>query len=378
MKSKDKRNVILVIGAIILLGFFGGIFSIGYDDFITVEDFQVLSPELTHTACVPISSAISGVLGMSMCKGETWELYSGARGCGGGSSMNYESSFNVVNNKLMLASAGYPVSATYLKNIDNQDFKTKITLSVNNPREGALGSGIFNIKMGSNVIYENTISTYGYVTKDYLVELIRDINEPLKIHVFINGEETKSFTQIIGDKIFFEVADSTYFCGIGGSATMAINPLKTRAYFNCNVGEDQIVIKDTFKEGSTVDIHALTYSVSNFCPDNYPAIRRSLVEQGSRADIQGIITKQIAQGQSIAVPSGQLLEVYYITGYHSDMGQRCGLGEAYSTLTHSCSGVIEEAKNTVTFVNEKENIVVVGQELPEVTLAERRRSKAPR
>jgi hypothetical protein len=236
--------------------------------------------------------------------------------------------------------------ATYLKDLSNGDIKTKFKMEISSQAYYG-GGGTIALYLDGTKFYSDTIECNGGKfsctnSKDYLVELVKDIENPNLYHVQVNGLEIS--TTNIGKQFSYDFVGTT-------SGTLTIDYLKSRPYYNCQVENDEVVVRDVFTSGSLFTIKDLTYTPVKFCVDSYPAIKRSFLAQGVRADIQGQITKKLTTGQSILVEPQTTLEIYYIADYIEGMGERCGLDSAYDTQENKCVKIISEAEDVVEIIN---------------------------
>lgn len=296
----------------------------------------------------------------------TTDLVSRTCQAGGGSSKGYSGSATIQNGQYVLTSPYNDATSTvtYKTDLKQKDFKTRVTLQVNNPQFNS-GSAIFTLSLGGVQIYTDSITSGNSKlgssnSKDLLIEGIKDIENPDIYHINVNGEEVKqievkSDTALLSYTVNNQNAGT---CPYPGSTALSIDYLKSRPYFNCYVDSDEVVIRDVFVEGSTFGYDDLTYPPVKFCVDSYPAIKRSFTEKGVKADIQGQLTKKIITNQQITVGEGESIEIYYIADYKEGMGLRCGLDLAYDTTAKKCVKIIAEAEDIVEIINNKEFITI--------------------
>jgi hypothetical protein len=126
--------------------------------------------------------------------------------------------------------------------------------------------------------------------------------------------------------------------------------------FSCEVETDEVVVADEFSSGTTFDIGDLAYVPVKFCLDSYPAVVRSMTEEGVATDIKGEITRKLARGASITVNPDETIMVVYIADYEEGMVERCQIGDVYNTRTNQCEKLIEEGEDTILVLN---NITVL-------------------
>tara|TARA_Y100000034_G_scaffold103568_1_gene129290 strand:- start:748 stop:2643 length:1896 start_codon:yes stop_codon:yes gene_type:complete len=365
--------VILGLLAIVGLAFFGGdLLAIGADDFLIEDDFTTTSPALASKQCTTDRS--NRFQPITTCNDGVWESKMGSltnpsASCPGSSS----SSVSVSGNNLNLNSAGGTTAEVkYLKDLKPRDIKFSATFNAGTSAFSKHGSS-FDVFLGSQKLYSDSISNFAFSkfgqsqSKDYLFVLQKDIVDPELFLVMVNGKVvnkvkiTESTAQL---RIKSTSGGSP--CGQSptmGTATFKIDALKSRPYFNCQVDSDEIVVRDAFKEGTTFSIDDLNLRPVKFCVDNYPAIKRSLVNKGARADIQGQLTKKLTKGESITVGKGEVIEIYYIADFKEGLGTRCSLDSAWDTDLKKCVKIIDEQEDIVTFVNTKEIIKLASNQV---------------
>jgi len=300
-----------------------------------------------------------------VCTDDRWQSTtlhrsSASSACGG----SWEGFVDVKDGNLLLESNGDAgSSAKYLVNLKNKDIKTVVKLTVNSQPSSA-DSGGFVIELNGQEITRKSIPlTFSKFaqsrSEDYLIEILKDFNDPNIFHVLVNGVETKT-VGIHSDTAYltYTTTASGMCGGKTSNSVLSVSFLKSRAYFNCNVDTDEVVIKDTFSEKSEFSIKDLTYIPVKFCVDSYPAVKRSFTEKGVRADIQGQTTKILVTGETLKVNTNESLEIYYIADYIENMGERCGLDSAYDTKLKKCVKIISEEEDVIQIINTKEFISV--------------------
>tara|TARA_Y100000310_G_scaffold194176_1_gene194164 strand:+ start:1343 stop:3277 length:1935 start_codon:yes stop_codon:yes gene_type:complete len=355
MVSKKNRDL-LITGVLIIVGlqFFGVIdlFSaIGFDDFLIEDDFSIASPALIGKGTCSSANRVS------TCTDDKWQTVRtslpGRHPCPG---QGAGASTNVNNGKLTLsANSATTAKATYLPNLKGKDIKSSFKLSVGTPGHQTAGGG-FSVYLGDQLVHSDSLSfTFSKLgrsgSKDYLLRLIKDIEDENIFYVEVNGKVTKNIT--ISDKtarLRYEVSSGGSQCH-QSSASLSVDHVKSRPYLNCKIDSDEIVIRDAFREGTTFKIQDLNEKPVKFCIDNYPAIKRVIEEKGSRADIMGTLTKKLVKGQSITVGKGEVIEIYYIADYREGMGNRCTLDSAWDTSLKKCVKIIEEKEDVVQLQN---------------------------
>tara|TARA_Y100000310_G_scaffold344138_1_gene455319 strand:+ start:145 stop:2082 length:1938 start_codon:yes stop_codon:yes gene_type:complete len=356
MVSKKNRDL-LITGVLIIIGlqFFGAIdlFSaIGFDDFLIEDDFSVASPALIGKGTCSSANRVN------TCTDDKWQTVRtslpGRHPCPG---QGASSSTTVSDGKLVLtANSATTAKATYQLNLKDKDIKTNYKLSVGTPGHQTAGGG-FSVYLGNQKVHSDSMSfTFSKLgrsgSKEYLLRLIKDIEEEDLFYIEVNGKVTGNITitETIA-KLKFEVGSGGSQCH-QSSASLTIDQVKARPYFNCAVDSDEVVVRDVFNEGSTFTIRDLTYPrVSQFCVEEYPIIKRSLTKKGIRADKLGTLTNKLVKGQSITVGSGETIEVYAIVDFVEGMGNRCTLDSAWDTTLKKCVKIIEEEEDVVQLQN---------------------------
>lgn len=355
MKKSTKKGVyglllLILVGVIVYYG--SNLFAIAYDDYLIEDDFSIpdpaLSPSATNSYCT--STIVSGGYLNYMCKSDKWQTYQDNYLTFGGANFGCYLNIKQENNNLNFNGEwkSGKIETTYLKNLKNSDIKTSVLLTAGKSNYCGQGSSLA-LSLNDKIVYSLSINEG---SNDLLIEMIKDIENENVYHIIINGKEV-NLVEISSPEAYLKYT----FSGVG---SLQIDYLKSRPYFNCEVDTDEVVIKDTFKEGATFDIKDLTYTPVKFCADSYPVIKRSFDDKGVRADIMGQLTKKIVTGQSITVEPNTAIEVYYIADYKEGMGTRCGLDEAYNPTLKLCSKIITEEEDVLEFINEKK-IVIVGK-----------------
>ena len=356
-------NPLFIIGAVVVIFFLGsqaGLFSIlGVEDWIIYDDFTVQESFNGCSHWVIGSSTNSGTKTYS-CPGDVWSLVlqsgydANANTKGSGWSyipidtlaypdLGYGAQWT--SGTLVLASKGkYGSTASLTSKIGFKNKDAKIT------GIATYNSDIsdFEVLFGKTIIYDSKIdnlaSTKNRINEGFVLEIYQSLTSNNLI-VIVNGvEKTVPYVDDADDKIKFITngRTSTYGGNVQGM-TLGINEVKYRYFFNCEVETDEEAIRDVFNEGTSFNIHDLTYAPTKFCLDSYPAVLRSFEEGGVRADIRGEITKALARGDTITVPAGSTLSIHYIADFQTGMTERCALGEAYDTQSNVCVSVIDEA-----------------------------------
>jgi len=349
-------NPLFILLAIAIVGiylFSGGLLAIGFgDDFIIEDDFTLVDSAFITKNC---DKELQGKGAFFTCESDNWltKWQTDTSSDGNGAS----SSVGVVNNKLVLINNKEPTifaQATYKKDLKNRDIKIKADWSAID--NGAVDGGVkilFNDKEAYSVSKSGFSQATTKVSGEFLLEAILDIENPDLYHIVVNGEEVS----------LIEISEKTLNVKIeplGDSGTLKVNVdfIKSRAYFNCEVDSDEVVIRDRFTEGSSFTLTDLTFKPVKFCVDSYPAIKRSFTDKGVKADIMGQITKKLTTGQTISVGKDEIIEIYYIADYKEGMGEKCSLDSAYDTNKKKCTKVIDEEEDFIEIVNNVEFIKV--------------------
>ena len=139
---------------------------------------------------------------------------------------------------------------------------------------------------------------------------------------------------------------------------MEVDYLLFRPFFNCEVEDDQVIVKDTFSTTFTID--DLTFHPVKFCSDSLPVIIRD-IEKGITGDLRGDITRSLAKGNIIQVPEKRVYTVGYITEFQEGMAERCEISQAYNTQKKKCEQYIEE-KPDIIEVSREIKFIEVGLE----------------
>jgi len=370
MNKKDKKALIIiaVILAIFLLTNSDYISrQFGFDDFAIEDTFDV--PDYTLW---------------------TQETLSFACQSGGGGTTGHSSSASIGGGAYTLSSQGLGAipTVTYNKNLINHDIKTSLTGSYNhnNPADySSAGSMQFVIKLGGIVVYSGGTPPIltGSISANWLIELYKDFQNPDLFHIVVDGVETSTVT-ITAEEAFlsYSITGVDSSCAYPVSGSLSILELKARPYFNCEVENDEVVIKDSFvalpfecPEGQicmAIDpsptptdftIQDLTYTPVKFCVESYPAIKRSFTEEGVRADIQGLITRALTRGETVTVQPDEMIEIYYIADYIEGMGERCAIDSAFDVNSGECTKIINEAADIVQLVDLTELVTVSNEQV---------------
>lgn len=186
-----------------------------------------------------------------------------------------------------------------------------------------------------------------------MLELIPEVTDTDVIHVLWQGLEIARYT-ITGDKQLSISAT--------GQGYVRVKDVRFKPIFSCEVENDEVVVRDSFNEGNTFNIHSLTYEPVKFCVDSYPAVIRDFGEERVAGDIHGDITRKIARGESVTVGDNQAIYFHYIADYVPGMGDPCGIAEVYDADKGECVTLIEEAKDIVVLVRDVIEVEVAQQE----------------
>lgn len=351
-----KTTAIIVISAILVISILaiGGYFATQqtafFDNYFLEDDFTTLT--------------------------DLWKLGQKTNTCqaGGAMTKSYEGSYSLENNNLILSTTdGANYRATYDKNLKGFDIKTKVTISYSHPGKssyGGEGSGSFQILLNNQAIFSGSApSTYTSSSRTYNIEIVQDTANQEKLYLIIDGEPLVKDDNLVSFqfpekeiKISFVKTGNRGSCSYPGSGSLSIDYLRLKPFFDCSIEEDEIIIRDKFTQGSFT-YQDLTYIPKSWCIDNYPAIRRSLTEQGSRADIMGTISRSLTSGETITIQEGEVFEIFYVVDYQEGMGERCSLDEAYDTESKSCVKIIEEQPDAEIFYNINKVIPIQANQL---------------
>ena len=356
-----KKNVIIgtviFIAVIVVLAIIGNIFSIGYDDFLMEDDFIISDPALT----------CSSTSGKKICESNRWksEVYYG------GGSPTTQSLVQEGDSKLIINSQLENAKVTYNGDLKNRDLKWVGKLSLNGASRGGTASGTMNFLINGKQAYSKSLSVPeganrdgGHIEQELLFEAILDIENESIYHIIVNGAEVNKVAVTEPTAmVSWQVNGGSQSSSSIGNMRLELDYLKSRAYYNCRVDNDEVVVRDTFSEGSTFSISNLAYKPVKFCVESYPAIKRSFTEEGTRADIQGLLTRKLANGEKISVAENEAIEIYYIADYKEGMGERCSLDSAFDTKLNKCIKLISEEEDKVEFVNIKEFFEVGKEQL---------------
>lgn len=265
-------------------------------------------------------------------------------------------------------SRGGGSSVTYKKDLSNNDVKFVITKSGGcGCMKNCYSPGSGSITFGGQSV--DTVSDEGPTR--YLYELIKDIDRPDVYIVKKNAERLKEINLNGQPGILNIESRSGETCGIYGgtdSSTVIVDYIKSRPYYNCNVENDEVVVRDRFKSGSfafsqercgnATNCRGLTFTPVKFCLYSYPPIKRSFTEQGIRADIMGQYLTQLTRGEQIVVPENTYIEISYIVDYFEGIKEPCAIDEIYDIEQQTCVKGIFEAPDNFDAVRELKLIQV--------------------
>jgi hypothetical protein len=134
--------------------------------------------------------------------------------------------------------------------------------------------------------------------------------------------------------------------------------VKYAPYMSCEIDyTNEVVVRDKFAEGSTVNMTTLTYTPLKFCPQDLGVLR--FTEQGLTDEL-GSLTEAVARGKSLVVPAGEYWQYDYVTEYVTNMTERCGVGFAYDTSLEECVSVASQQipTNVLLYCEEDADCVV--------------------
>lgn len=215
----------------------------------------------------------------------------------------------------------------YYKN--DHTYRTVSTLKLS---FGDLEFFSFNRKASSPVSVNNI---------DILIEMIPSFEDENIYTIRLNGVDydVVNVSSASSNKLSIDFIgnDQTY-----RGAYLKLDYVKYKIPYNCKIQDDEVLVFDSFSEGSTVNITNLAYEPVKFCLD-YPIKARSFSEDGIKTDIRGEILQKIVRGQSAIVPPAEEWKVYYITKNTPGIELRCNIDEAYNTNTGICENPSEKA-----------------------------------
>ena len=215
-------------------------------------------------------------------------------------------------------------------------------------------------QIGGSYVYYSFISVYmnnvliytcqasnTQSSKECIIEGIPSFEDPEIYTLRLNGDDYKTIntSNNEGDNKLEIRIGATGYNSIDyrlGSVYGSVEYLKYKIPYNCKIEDDEVLVFDSFSEGSTVNISNLAYEPVKFCLD-YPIKARSFSEEGIKTDIRGEILQKIVRGQSSTVPPAEEWKVYYITKNVPNIELRCGVDEAYNTNTGLCESPNEKA-----------------------------------
>ena len=234
-----------------------------------------------------------------------------------------------------------------IKEMPGYNFKTKMTVSRVKAECGGTSATTSTAKVYINDVLAYTCQQSSSVwgTRSCVIEGIASFENPEIYTIRLNGEDyaTVDTTNPIGDKKIKIVSSITRKDDSSNRpASVRVDYFKYKIPYNCKIEDDEVLVFDSFSEGSTVNISNLAYEPVKFCLD-YPIKARSFSEEGIKTDIRGEILQKIVRGQSSTVPPAEEWKVYYITKNVPNIELRCGVDEAYNTNTGLCESPNEKA-----------------------------------
>ena len=206
-------------------------------------------------------------------------------------------------------------------------------------------SSVINLYFGDEKFFtysRKSSSQYRPNTVDFLIEMIPSFEDNNLYTIKLNGvdKEVVDVSQATSDRLTMEFDGAED--GPINPAYISFDYVKYKIPYNCKIEDDEVLVFDSFSEGSTVNISTLAYEPVKFCLD-YPIKARSFSENGIKTDIRGEILQKIVRGQSSTVPPAEEWKVYYITKNVPNIELRCGVDEAYNTNTGLCESPNEKA-----------------------------------
>lgn len=338
MARKTRITVLLVLLVLLLVVSFLFLFTqtIIADDFLLYDDMLV---EESFTGC-PNSLLVREYQSETKeCSGNKWDLRMQV-GAGNGfarASWGYD-------NGMLFLRAGKKQGTASIILTAKQDLKDKDVRIVGMTE--FKDSGSVDVKIGGVTIYHQPeVRRAQYDVERFVIDIFQGITSE-ELLVVVNGVE-KTIPEPTSGILTFEVHGAELRDFGTQDIMFGVDVIKYRYLFNCEVEADEQPVRDVFLEGSTFDISDLSFFPLKFCLDAYPAVVRSLEEEGVRADIRGEITRKLARGEKITVQSGTTISVHYIADYENGMTERCALGQAYDTKTKKCVQVINEAEDVI-------------------------------
>lgn len=324
-----------------------------YDSYLIEDDFTI--PSAAFTATPSISNYCTG---MCSCTSE-WipsNQWSGCSCCSGGSCggikqweceddrwlyiNNHQGegslgSIQLLNNDVIMTANG---DLTYKVNLKNKDIKLKVRFNANSQGSNLLYSKSFYIELGGITAFSETAPSNTF-TKDYLIEMIKDVTNKDKFAILVNGEYVRDII-VTSDIALLHInsfgREQYWSSSSSTSTSLVIDWIRSQPYFSCQTDSDELWVSDNFDAGSTFDIHSLAYPPTKFCPNDYPAVVRDLVERGTKADYRGTITNDLTLGKSFTVPANQIYEIRYATLFKNVGGNRCPDGYIWNTNSQTC------------------------------------------
>jgi len=261
----------------------------------------------------------------------------------------------IENSKFTLSSKGN----RFIILVGGQDIsKTEI---IGSSSGGTQISSIIDITKNFNVHYVSDISKKSGVVliNDNEVNRI-SVSNPSYISILIDGDgySNEMFIKrnIYGENLKFNI-EATAFgsnANIRNSVAYKIFPdIRYELPYNCDIQNDETVVRDRFIDAQTISIKDLSYEPIRVCVKQLPTTLRSLTEQGITSDELGTLVKDLSEGKSFTLQDKQVLDIIYITDYLEGMGERCGaLDSAYSNKAKKCVKFINEEVDVITIIRE--------------------------
>lgn len=195
----------------------------------------------------------------------------------------------------------------------------------------------------NDVVLSSHLPTGTAVDSVITYEIITSFLSVDEVVLYKNGEHINSFV-VPGETAYLKILHSS---GESVPCWENICPdtpdaklyrVKYKSPYNCDVADDEVVVIDSFSEGSTVSLDTLrsgSFSDIHFCLDEFPVQERSFKSDGFKSDELGEVLQGIVRGDEFVVPSGTTWDVFYIAKY-SNLSSGCPVGSAWDTQKEEC------------------------------------------
>lgn len=304
------------------------------------DDFSVPSPAL-------LSGSLSG-----FGKDTHWQI-----SMSGPCKLSYEGSDLVVAGGQGPQTQPCKGRLSTTQNLKGYDLKTPYSIGSIQTGHGSPGSSVSLTLSLNNKDISKVEIAHGNLQPGRRIDELAEItqNRALKdtYNLEINGVESKSI--IISEQ---NVTFAYEFYILNGY--VIIKDLQSRPFFNCQVEDDEIVIKDEFIGSQEIDINDLSYHPIKFCTDSFPVLIRD-ISKGLTPDLRGDITRQLAQGEKINIPEGRVYTIGYIADFIEGIHTKCPLGFAWKK--GKCEQYIIEKQDIVEVIRDVRFIEVGIQEV---------------